>query len=205
MKKAFISLTVGLLFNLSLNAQVGVDLANYEIGKKKTYSTSGAAKADGIKLKINYPFDYTLSENKDPNTVKVIKKNYGNKTVSFQIEVDRLPAGKTNEAEIREEFKDYKNVNIPRAAMFSKENLNLRFAGAPSCLLEYCVSNDVLSKNGKDVYDYYYSYFLYNRSHLIAIHFVVTGPFEKSEETKKVFQSYHPLFEAIMKEVKIEQ
>jgi hypothetical protein len=204
MKKYFLVASTIILFQISLKSQVGIDLANFESGKKKVYSTSGASKADGIKLKLNYPFDYVATESKDKDIVKVIKKVYGNKSVSIQLEVDKLPAGKTNEAEIREEFKDYKNVVIPRSAMFSKENLNLRFANAPACLLEYSINNDQLSKNGNEMYDYVYSYFIYNRSHLVGIEFVVTGPFEKTEQTKKFFQSYHPLFEAIMKEVVIE-
>lgn len=127
-----------LISAISAQADIVANLAEFENGEVRTFSTRGHKKAKGVILSIKYPKSWQALESKDPDVVQRFKTDDGQVGASITIEELPADAGAKPSAAYVARFStpEFLRNSVPEDGQV-REAKTIHVEGKPAGLLEF--------------------------------------------------------------------
>lgn len=176
---------------LALGAPVP-DIAEFANGQTTKFSTTGHAKAKGLKMTISYPNSWAAKEADGPNIVQkfVGSSNKGVQTVMIQTK--SLPGGtKPTDEDAKDALSESSLKELlPNGATFISARPT-RIADRPAGILEFSVHRET---RGIVIELHCVSYTFFSGSTMVQVQCQVGGAQGIAKASKEQMEEFRPLF-----------
>ena len=166
-------------------------LNQFIIGKTKSFSSYGLAKAQGLNLNIKYPASWKSVEGERPYIVQKFVPESG--YVMAMLLVNKLD-GVPNQSEINDFYtQDGLKAMMPAESKLIAYNSSIKIERQPAGKIDYTT---VAQRMNRHFYSCVRSYFIIYKDYLITLQFMVMNKIdEPNTSVDRRFKTIEPLFD----------